>query len=90
MTEAEFRAQLAAQGYDEPTVAEREANFATTEHTHEFSASALILEGEVNVMTATGKTTCHAGDTFMLASGIPHHEEYGAQGARFLVGRRVP
>ena len=90
ITEAEFRKSLAEQGYGEPVEAVREANLATTEHTHEFSASALILEGKLTVVAATGTTVCGPGQTFSLASGIPHHEEYGPEGARFLIGKRVP
>ena len=90
MTEAAFRESLARQGYGEPVEVTREPNFATTEHTHEFSASALILSGSLRVVAANGTTTCGPGDTFTLESGIPHHEEYGPEGARFLVGKRIP
>lgn len=90
MTEAAFRATLAEQGFDAPVEAEREANFVTTEHTHEFTASALILAGRIAVVTANGTFTCGPGDTFTLASGVPHHEEYGPEGARFLIGKRIP
>lgn len=90
ITEAAFRESLAQQGYEPPVEVTREPNLATTEHTHEFSASALILSGRVSVVTATGTTTCGPGDTFSLQSGVPHHEEYGPEGARFLVGKRVP
>lgn len=90
ITEAEFRKTLAEQGFDAPVEAVRDANFATTEHTHEFTASALILAGRITVVAATGTTTCGPGETFTLASGVPHHEEYGPEGARFLIGKRVP
>ncbi len=88
MNEAQFRQQLRQQGYDEPEVLERPANLSNDEHCHDFSASALILAGEISVITASGTTTCRAGDTFTLDSGIPHRERYGAEGARFLLGRR--
>jgi quercetin dioxygenase-like cupin family protein len=90
MNEIEFRTQLKQQGFDEPEVLQREANLTNAEHTHDFTASALVLDGEVSVISASGTTTCHAGDTFTLASGTPHHEQYGSQGARFLVARRTP
>jgi quercetin dioxygenase-like cupin family protein len=90
MNETQFRDQLREQGYSEPMLVTKDALANTTEHTHDFSASALVLEGEINVVTASGTTTCRAGDTFALASGTPHYERYGPDGARFLIGRRVP
>ena len=48
----------------------------------------LVMTGEITVTTADAATTCRAGDTFTLAGGIVHHENYGADGARFLLGRR--
>lgn len=90
ITEAAFRASLAEQGFEPPTEAVRDPNFATTEHSHEYTATALILAGRITVVAATGTFTCGPGDTFTLASGIPHHEEYGPEGARFLFSKRVP
>jgi len=90
MNESEFRAALKSGGYTEPELVERPGGLTNEDHTHEFSAFALVLDGEITVRTATGATTCRAGDHFELASGIPHHEEYGADGARFLIGRKTP
>ena len=90
MNEAAFRESLARERFPAPTVIEREANLATTDHVHEYSASALILDGQISVVTADGTTTCRAGDTFTLASGTTHHEEYGPHGARLLFSKRVP
>jgi len=89
MTEEQFRAQLVSQGFTDIEVLEREANLSNDDHTHDFTASALILDGEISVTTAEGTTTCGVGDTFMLDGGVVHHETYGPQGARFLLGRRA-
>jgi quercetin dioxygenase-like cupin family protein len=90
MNEVSFREMLAANGFPEPSIVEREAHLVTSDHVHEFTASALILDGEISVVTATGTSTCRVGDTFTLNSGITHHEEYGAQGARLLFSKRIP
>ncbi len=90
MNEAEFRAELQRRGYGEPEVAERPANLVNEPHVHEFSASALILEGEVTLTTADGAKTCRAGDHFELTGGIEHTERYGPEGARFLIAKRTP
>ena len=90
MNESNFRERLVNEGFPEPSIIERESNLVTTDHTHQYTATALILAGEISVVTASGTTTCRSGDTFTLASGTAHHEEYGAQGARLLFSSRVP
>ena len=90
MNESDFRKAVALQGFGEPQLVEKAPDLALDEHTHEFSAFALILSGQLSVTTAKGTTTCGAGDTFALDSGIPHSEQYGPEGARFLVARRTP
>jgi quercetin dioxygenase-like cupin family protein len=88
MEEATFRETLQAQGYDAPSVVDLEADKFVADHTHEFSAYALIVEGQFTVTTPKGPTTCNTGDTFSLASGIMHSEQAGPQGAKALVGRK--
>lgn len=88
MTEAEFRQQLKANGFPEPEILEREGNLTNDDHSHDFTACALILEGEISVITAEGTTTCRTGDTFTLTRGVVHHESYGPQGAKFLLARQ--
>lgn len=88
MNETPFREMLASQGYPEPSVIEREADLVTSDHVHDYSACALILDGRISVVTADATTTCGPGDTFSLAAGITHHEEYGPAGARLLFSRR--
>ena len=90
MNETTFRIMLTSKGFPEPAVIEREANLATTDHVHDFSVCALILDGKISVVTADGTTTCGPGDTFTLNSGVIHHEEYGSDGARILSSKRVP
>ena len=88
MDEATFRAELAAEGFPEPQLVERSSDDMPSEHTHEFTATALILAGEFSVVTRDRTTTCRAGDTFTLAAGVPHYERYGAEGARFLISKK--
>jgi quercetin dioxygenase-like cupin family protein len=88
MNEATFRVMLASKGFPEPTVIEREANLVTTDHVHDYTACALILDGQISVVTADGTTTCGPGDIFSLDGGITHHEQYGPAGARLLFSKR--
>ena len=88
MTESEFRAYVAAHGYDAPEIVERPGGVENEDHTHDFSAAAFILDGEITVITADSAQTCRAGDHFELASGIEHHERYGPAGSKFLIARK--
>ncbi len=88
MDEARFRDYLAEGGYGEPKITEWEANLVNDSHSHDFGAAILVLSGSLTVTTADGTTTCGADDTVSLDAGVPHTEVVGADGVRFLSGRR--
>ena len=88
MTEQEFRDQLAADGITTIVVVEREPNGSLDTHSHPFEARALILDGEITIVADTGTMHCRAGDTFRLAAHVPHTENYGPQGVKYLAGRK--
>lgn len=88
MDEHSFRERLKAEGYAAGPIIEWAPNTFNDTHTHEFSASILVLEGEITVTTPEGATTCRASDTFRLAAGTPHAEQVGPAGVRFLSGRK--
>ncbi len=87
MTEQEFRALLAADGIATVVLVERQPGALDT-HTHPFEARALILEGEITVVSASGEQRCGPGDTFQLMADEPHTESYGPQGVKYLAGRK--
>ncbi len=85
-----FTHELAAQGFDAPLRLEREANGAMGWHTHPFEARALVLAGEIRILTEQGpERTYRAGDVFHLRQAEPHAEWYGPQGVTYLSGRKV-
>lgn len=88
MDEAQFRTKLAQEGYEAGEVTDLAPGMTKDTHVHDFSAMILVLDGEITVMTEDGDTTCGAGETFSLAAGIPHSERVGADGVRFLAGRK--
>ena len=59
------------------------------EHRHAFEAKALVLEGEIRIVTASWDRTCRAGDIFHLTANELHNEYYGPHGVRYLVGRKL-
>jgi len=89
MNEADFNQMLEKDGYDAAITIEMAAGEVLDTHTHDFDAAVLVLSGELTVTTADGTTTtCRAGDLFRLDNNIPHSENVGQDGVRFLVGRR--
>ena len=88
MDEKAFRQQLADEGYDEVKSIEWAADTFIDTHAHDFSASVLVLSGEMTVTREDGASTCHAGDTCAVSAGTPHAEKVGPEGVHFLVGRK--
>ena len=90
MNEADFRQALKEQGYGEATPVELEPDFSNDMHTHDFSAFLLVQSGEFTLVTEEGSVTHGPGETCQLAAGRHHCERTGAQGVRFLLGRKQP
>ncbi|MGK3144361.1 cupin domain-containing protein [Pantoea sp. C2G6] len=88
MTEHEFRKLLAEQGFAEPVLVERAPATQLDNHLHPFEALALIISGDMTISTEQGDTTYHPGETFHLQANELHREVFGAQGVRYLAGRK--
>jgi quercetin dioxygenase-like cupin family protein len=88
MEHDQFIADLAKEGFAETTVVEREANGFLGEHAHPFEAKALILDGVINIRVGDIEQAYRAGQIFHLRAGVPHSENYGPDGVRYLVGRK--
>ena len=88
MNESEFKATLEKEGYNDIELRTIQANVHNKGHAHEFDVRALMISGELT-LTAQGKpTTYRAGEIFTLSAGCEHVEQFGPQGATYLVGRR--
>ena len=88
MDQDAFKAGLRARGYETFLTREWAPGLINDTHSHEFSAAALVLDGEIRIETAEETCICRPGDTFELGAGIPHKEIIGPQGVKFLVGRK--
>jgi mannose-6-phosphate isomerase-like protein (cupin superfamily) len=84
----DFKAQALAQGFDEVLPRVWAPGTVIDTHTHSFSVSARVVQGEM--WLTVGEDTRHllAGDTFTLDREVPHAERYGTEGATFWVARR--
>lgn len=87
-TEAEFRAGLRRDGFDDEiriTTYEPGAN-AGELHAHDFSARVFVLEGAFILRYEDGTQTLTAGQCCQLDAGTRHAEAAGEHGARVLAG----
>lgn len=87
MDQAAFEANLKRDGVTEIVNREFPANCQMDEHTHDFEARILLLEGEITIGWEGQEKTYRKGDSFTMASGCPHTELCGPNGATLLVGR---
>jgi quercetin dioxygenase-like cupin family protein len=87
MNPDEFASMLRSEGFQEVVTVARDAG-SMGEHSHSFEAKALIVDGELQILTADGERTYKAGDVFHLQPGVKHSETYGPQGVKYLVGRK--
>ncbi len=88
VTEAEFRAGLRRDGYDDEI---RITNYepctaAGQMHTHDFSARLFVLSGEFILNYEGGPQTITAGQCCEVPAGTRHAEASGIPGARVLAG----
>ena len=90
MNRTEFEKELHAQGYLEIVDRRMPANDTNPEHSHEFDARLLVVEGEMTITSEGEVRTYRAGDTFSMTAGCRHTERSGVEGVRYLAGRRYP
>ncbi len=85
-----FEAELQARGCTRIAIVEWPPGRVSDEHSHDFIARGLILEGGFSLETPSGTHALAPGDIFEVAAGTPHIERVGAAGARILSGRLDP
>ncbi len=88
MTEEEFRNQLAAAGYGEPSTTAYGPNADGEFHTHDFSAMLMVTEGEFRLVLEDRTETFTKGGWCEVPAGTVHYEQSGADGAAVLAGKK--
>jgi len=83
-----FKATLARDGYDDIEERAMAPGVFNDRHTHDFDVRALMIEGELTLAWNDHTQTFRAGEVFVMDAGCPHVEQFGSEGARYLVGRR--
>jgi len=87
---ASFSRRLRRDGYVEGEPKVLEAGMVTPEHDHPFDVCGLVLDGEIALAVEGVETRYRSGEVFTLAAGCAHAERIGAQGVRYIIGRRHP
>jgi quercetin dioxygenase-like cupin family protein len=92
VTEAEFRAGLRADGFDdEIRITDYEPGKKPGElHAHDFSARVFVLKGTFILKYEDRSQTLTAGQSCQLDAGTKHAEAAGKRGARVLAGLQHP
>jgi quercetin dioxygenase-like cupin family protein len=90
MDRTEFETVLREQGYKEVVDRRMEPSSTNPEHSHEFDARLLVLEGAMTITCNGEERTYHSGESFAMTAGCLHAEQCGPQGVRYLAGRRYP
>ncbi len=88
MEEKEFRKLLHKNGYSKPKLVEVDVSSSDKMHTHEFTAFALVVEGEFVLLNESGRWVYNPGDTCKVEKGLLHNETSGPCGAKVLVGMK--
>jgi len=88
MNRTDFEKKCAAEGYGEIVDRTMEADHFNGEHSHEFDACVLLVDGEMTISRHGKAETFRAGDMCTLAAGTVHTENCGPAGAHYLAGRR--
>lgn len=81
MNQTEFRQRAAELGYGEPQVKEFPPNVSGDMHSHEFSAIAMVVEGEFILEYEDGEVAHGPGQSCELKAGTRHSEKTGPDGA---------
>jgi quercetin dioxygenase-like cupin family protein len=88
MNRAEFEADLRHEGY-EVREGGIEPNVYRESHTHDFDARVFVLDGSITLVFGQDRCVYGPGDSCNVPAGTPHEEHSGADGVRYVAGRRV-
>ena len=87
MDTAAFEASLKNAGYEVGT-SKGPADKITPPHSHDYDVRALVVSGEITLITDGTSRPYRAGDIFEMAAGCVHSEQHGPDGSESVVGRR--
>jgi len=88
MNTAEFEKSLRADGFVEIETKGVAAGTHNDAHDHPFDVRAMVLEGSIDLTVDGVRSSYRPGQVFNMKAGCAHVEDVGAQGVRYVFGRR--
>ena len=90
MNEAEFRAYATAESYRAPEPRTQPPNRFFPSHAHDDDLIVLILKGAMTVDYGARQDSFGPGDMCQVARGVDHTDEFGPNGASYVLAWRTP
>lgn len=84
----EFEAACRRDGFTDLEHRDGAPNFRAQPHTHPFEVRAYVAAGEFVLVREGTPEVYRAGQSFEMAAGCLHAEQFGPDGAKYLLGRR--
>ncbi len=84
-----FTRECAAFGWADPVATEYPPDDQPAMHAHDFDATVLVLEGELQMTFEDRVEVLAPGEKCVVAAGTQHSEQTGAAGARGLLATRA-
>ena len=88
MNKEQFLQLLERDGFPEPVEVHQTPNGHLHEHEHPFEVRALIIEGDIKIVSDGISKTYNIGDVFQLGFKQAHSESYGPEGVKYLASRK--
>ena len=83
-----FKSTLEQDGFGEIETKSYAGNLFYSVHSHPFDVRAQMLAGELTLVCEGQPHTYRTGEVFTMAAGCEHTEQFGAEGATYIVGRK--
>jgi quercetin dioxygenase-like cupin family protein len=84
----EFLHLLQQDEFPEPVEVQQVPNGQLGIHEHPFEVKALVIAGDITIVTDGISQSYNSGDVFHLGFKQPHSESYGPEGVKYLASRK--
>ena len=88
MNTEEFLRLLQQDEFPEPVEVQQVPHGQLGIHEHPFEVKALVIAGDITIVTDGISQSYSTGDVFHLGFKQPHSESYGPEGVKYLASRK--
>lgn len=86
---AAFEAGLARDGFENAGIKEMVPHCHEDAHSHDFEVRAMVVEGGITLGFNGESKAYGPGDIVEMEKGCMHTEDVGAEGLKFIVGKKA-